>query len=96
MKSRILGVAVSALLSIAAAQAQTSSTSKEGAGTGSGSTGMAPQQGTGSGATEHSPGANRSEAPQTPGADTQQNRDYVRETSPKGHELHQGRPAEKQ
>jgi hypothetical protein len=95
MKLQILGIALSALLSVAAAQAQTSSTTKEGAGTGSGSTGMAPQQGTGSGATQHAPGANRPEAPHTPGADTQQNREYGRETSPKGHELHQGQPSVK-
>jgi hypothetical protein len=56
---------------------------------------MAPQQGTGSGATQHSPGANRPVAPHTPGADTQQNREYGRETTPKGHGLQQGRSGEK-
>lgn len=89
-------IVVAALLGIAAAQAQTSSPPKEGASPGSGSTGMAPQQGTGSGVTQHSPATNRPEAPAAPGADTQQNREYGRETNPKGHELHQGRPSEKQ
>ncbi|MGX5736081.1 hypothetical protein [Bosea thiooxidans] len=95
MKLQIL-VVVAAVLSVAAAQGQPSSTPKEGAGPGSGSTGMAPQQGTGSGATQHSPGVNRPEASHTPGTDTRQNREYGRETTPEGRDLHQGRRGEKQ
>lgn len=93
MNTRIVGAMIATVLGIASAYAQQSSTTAEGTGTGSGSTGMAPQQGTGSGATQHSPGANRPEANQTPGADSRMNREYGKEVSPTGPSLSEGQAA---
>ncbi|MGO4665372.1 hypothetical protein [Bosea sp. 2RAB26] len=101
MRAFLFGTALTALLCAAHAQAQPAPSPsmagpehKEGTGTGSGSSGMAPQQGTGSGATQHAPGANRPEPNRPPSAaDSQQNRDYGRDTSPDGQPMHQSNPA---
>lgn len=92
MRFHLLAPLLGLLLLTSGTHAQTASPPKEGTGTGSGSTGMAPQQGTGSGATQVSPGANRPQTGHGPGADTQQNREYGKDTSPDGQGLHQGQP----
>lgn len=96
MKSYAVGIAIALLAVTGMAEAQTPSppsTAREGTGSGSGSSGMAPQQGTGSGATQHAPGANR---PATGGAaatEAPQKREYGRETAPTGQPMHQSNPA---
>jgi hypothetical protein len=91
-----MGVAIVALIAAGAVQAQPASPPSavsEGTGSGSGSSGMAPQQGTGSGATQHSPGANRPEASGGPPAgQTPLNRDYGRETRPEGQTMDRSNP----
>lgn len=101
MRACLFGTALFASLCATDAQAQSAPSPsmagpehKEGTGTGSGSSGMAPQQGTGSGATQHAPGANRPEPSRPPSAaDSQQNHDYGRNTSPDGQQMHQSNPA---
>ncbi|WP_337184639.1 hypothetical protein [Shinella sp.] len=97
MKSYAVGVAIAVLATMGVAEAQTPSppsATAEGTGSGSGSSGMAPQQGTGSGATQHAPGANRPEAGNAPAGESPQNRDYGRETTPSGQPMHQSNPAD--
>jgi hypothetical protein len=96
MKSYAVGIAIVVLAATGIAEAQTPSppsVTAEGTGSGSGSSGMAPQQGTGSGATQHAPAANRPEAPNTPAAENPHNREYGRETTPSGQPMDQSNPA---
>lgn len=92
MGHKLLVIAAVLVLNIGtAAQAQFHPPTSEGAGA---KPGAAPQQGAGGGAAEQSPDANRRENAQSKGgADSQLNRDYGKDTTPTGKELHEGQPA---
>jgi hypothetical protein len=87
----LLAATAGLLLFTFGAAAQVPSPRDEGTAAGSGATGMTPQQGTGSGATQSSPSSNAAPSGHGPGAETQQNREYGKETAPEGQDLHQGR-----